>query len=274
MSNSSICLDTVRVLWNRKQGSEYFQMGVACRSSFDTAVPGQFVMVRSNAQFQPLLRRPFSIHTLIRENGRVSGFEILYKVIGPGTQKLALCRPGDAVDILGPMGSGFSITKDSGRIYMAAGGIGVAPFVFLTEALLQHGVVASGITLFLGGRSMHDLLCRDFFEKTGVDFRIATDDGSVGEKGLVTAPLAKAVAAEKPSLLYACGPVPMLKSVVKIAAEHQIRCEISIETMMACGMGACLGCAVQSRLTEKKYFHACMDGPVFDAKDIYLNAIK
>jgi dihydroorotate dehydrogenase electron transfer subunit len=256
--------------WNRRAGAGYRRMGIQCPHIFQTALPGQFVMIRPKLQVHPLLRRPFSIHDLLQENGRVFGFELLFKVIGAGTEKLAMCQPGDSVDVLGPLGSGFSILNGAGSVYMAAGGIGVAPFVFLSKVLLQSGVDPSRITLFLGGRSIHDLLCQKTFKTMGLQVCTATDDGSAGEKGLVTALLEKAVRMKKPDILYACGPVPMLKAVKALSAGHDLRCEISIETMMACGMGACLGCAVESRAAEKKYLHACIDGPVFAAEDIHL----
>ena len=268
--NSLKRLDRVKVLWNHELGPGYFQMGVECHASFEAAVPGQFVMVRLKSQDQPLLSRPFSIHDLIRKKDAVIGFEMLYKVIGTGTAKLSGCRAGDQVDILGPLGKGFSLFRGSGAIYVTAGGIGVAPFVFLAKTLLQSGIEGSGITLFLGGRTVLDLLCRKTFEALGVHVQIATDDGSAGVKGLVSGPLEKAVQKRKPDMLYACGPVPMLRSVMKLSAAHDIRCEVSIETMMACGMGACLGCAVENRRSQNTYMHACLDGPVFDARWINL----
>jgi dihydroorotate dehydrogenase electron transfer subunit len=258
------------VLWNRRVGAAYYRMGIKCPYGFQAAFPGQFVMVRPKLNTQPLLRRPFSIHDLIGAKDCVDGFEILYKVIGPGTEKLASCRKGDMVNVLGPLGKGFSTCHDAGNIYMAAGGIGVAPFNFLLNELLRRGVEGSRITLFLGGRSNKDLLGLKTFERLGIGLQLATDDGSAGVRGLVTVPLEKAIQAKKPDILYACGPVAMLKEVAMISRTYNVHCEISIEAMMACGMGACLGCAVENRRSEKKYLHACIDGPVFDSRDIGL----
>jgi dihydroorotate dehydrogenase electron transfer subunit len=269
-SESKKFLSTAEVLWNHRIGPEYFRMGLGGLGCFDAAAPGQFVMIRPQSQAQPLLRRPFSIHNVVLNNQCVCGIEILYKVIGEGTQKLAECRPADRVDVLGPLGNSFSALPSVKSVTMAAGGIGVAPFVFLAETLMKQGLDSAGVTVFLGGRTRNDILCRDAFHRLGLSVRIATDDGSDGEKNLVTVPLEKAVRREKPDIIYACGPVPMLKAVMNIVKTYQIRCEVSIETMMACGMGACLGCAVESRLTEKKYLHACIDGPVFAAEAIRL----
>jgi dihydroorotate dehydrogenase electron transfer subunit len=258
------------VVWNRCVGAAYYHMGIKCPHVFQTAFPGQFVMVRPKLHAQPLLRRPFSIHNLIRTKDRVDGFEILYKVIGVGTEKLSLCRKGDTIDVLGPLGKGFSRCQDTGDVYLAAGGIGVAPFNFLANDLLRWGVEGSRITLFLGGQSKQDLLGLNTFERLGIGLQVATDDGSAGVQGLVTLPLEEAIQTKKPGILYACGPVAMLKKVTMISKAYDVRCEISIEAMMACGMGACLGCAVENHLSDKKYLHACVDGPVFDAKDILL----
>jgi dihydroorotate dehydrogenase electron transfer subunit len=258
------------ILWNLRAGGACYRMGIGCHPTFETAEPGQFVMIRLQSHAEPLLRRPFSIHDLIWENNRISGIEILYKVIGTGTEKLAGCRKGDVVDILGPLGNGFSLVDPPGSVFMAAGGIGVAPFLFLSKTLLKQGVDASRIVLFFGGRSTGDLAGLKSFEKLGITIQPATEDGSTGVKGMVTVPLVSAIRATKPDILYACGPVPMLKTVTSLSADHDVRCEISIETMMACGMGACLGCAVESRRTGKRYLHACVDGPVFDARQIIL----
>lgn len=258
------------VLWNRCVGTAYFRMGIKCPHVFQAAFPGQFVMVRPKHQTQPVLRRPFSIHNQIRIKGRVDGFEILYKVIGVGTEKLSLCRKGDTIDVLGPLGKGFSRYQDTGDVYLAAGGIGVAPFIFLANDLLRWGVEGSRITLFLGGQSKKDLLGLNTFERLGIGLQVATDDGSAGVQGLVSMPLEEAIQTKKPDILYACGPVAMLQKVAMMANAYDVRCEISIETMMACGMGACLGCAVENHVSDKKYLHACIDGPVFDAGDIRL----
>ena len=258
------------ILWNCREADAYYRMGIQSAHRFETASPGQFVMVRPKRHTQPLLRRPFSIHNLIRMENRIHGFEILYKVVGVGTEKLSVCRKGDTIDILGPLGKGFSYDNDIKHVYMVAGGIGVAPFNFLASHLLGAGVENSRLTLFLGGRSSRDLLGLKTFERLGIGLQTATDDGSAGVHGLVTMPLEEAIQAKKPDILYACGPVPMLKKVMTISDTYHVPCQISIEAMMACGMGACLGCAVDKRLPQKKYLHACIDGPVFDTKDIRL----
>jgi dihydroorotate dehydrogenase electron transfer subunit len=235
---------------------------------YQGALPGQFVMLRLAGQSSPLLRRPFSIHDVIMEGADVSGFDILYKIVGKGTEALSRSRTGDEVDVLGPLGRGFSTWGDFRRIHMVAGGIGVAPFVFLAKHLMRQGYSGSQITLFVGGRSCGDVLCLEMFERLGIQVIVTTDDGSAGSQCLVSQPLRESLRQQKPEIVFACGPMPMLREVVTISRKDGIPCQVSIEAMMACGMGACLGCAVENRDPGEKYLHACMDGPVFEADRI------
>lgn len=264
------CLQNAQVLWNRPQGSGYFRMGLGCGSHIQGAEPGQFLMVRLEGQQSPLLRRPFSIHRVIMDQGRVTGFEILYKVVGTGTALLAGAGKGDGIDILGPLGKSFDLRPGHKTCFFAAGGIGVAPFLFLADRMAASGFDMSRVNLFLGGRTADDLLCVTDFEKLGMSPRLTTDDGSRGRQGLVTGPLEEAIKVSPPDMLYACGPLPMLREVMAIADHHDLPCQVSIETIMACGMGACLGCAVKDKQRNDAYRHACVDGPVFDADEILL----
>ncbi|MEE4357705.1 MAG: dihydroorotate dehydrogenase electron transfer subunit [Desulfococcaceae bacterium] len=263
--------ETVRVLWNSIECSGYFRMGLSASDAYVRAKAGQFVMIRFCEGLSPFLRRPFSIHRLIHKDGSIQGFEILYKVVGKGTEKLSLCRKGERLDALGPLGNHFRLPGKSCRIFIAAGGIGVAPMYFLTESLLHQGRGLHECTVFIGGRSKDDLLCLNDFFSAGVEtVHISTDDGSAGSCELVTGPLQRYIEKNRPDRIYACGPLPMLKSVADMAIPHQIPCQISVETVMACGMGACLGCAVRDKNDETRYLHACKDGPVFDVRKIDL----
>jgi len=263
-------LSTSQILSNREICPGYYRMRIACGQMYQDALPGQFVMVRGVGQTSPILRRPFSIHDLTMEGGRVTGFDILYKIIGKGTEALSRSRAGDMVDVLGPLGRGFSTRGDFRRVHMVAGGIGVAPLVFLAKHFMRQGFSSSQITLFIGGRSCGDLLCLEIFQDLGIQLKVTTDDGSAGSQCLITQPLAETLKQQKPEILFACGPVPMLREVMAISRKNSITCQISIETMMACGMGACLGCAVENRNSKEKYLHACMDGPVFEVGQIVL----
>jgi dihydroorotate dehydrogenase electron transfer subunit len=252
------------ILWNRQVGPDYYQIALAC-SGYARAIPGQFVMLQVSSRHEPLLRRPFSIFRLTEPAAGTHAVALLYTVVGVGTGILAQLEPGQRVDILGPLGNGFSVPRDARRIYLVGGGIGVPPLLFLATVLKQQGRDMSTCHMFLGGQHQADLLCLDDFEALGVATTVTTDDGSAGERCLITQPLERIVAQTPPELLCACGPLGMLRCLIDISRQYQIPSQISLETMMACGMGACLGCAVQKSDNSGQYWHACKDGPVFDA---------
>ena len=258
--------ESAKVLWNEKVGPDYFRIGLACEEHYSNANPGQFIMLRAGDRLFPLLRRPFSVHGLIVNADHVQGIELLYKVVGEGTKLLSRCRPDDILDILGPLGNGFSISEKYHRIYIVAGGIGVAPMVFLASTLKKRGTDPDQCTVFIGGRTSDDLLCKDEFSDMGMQVRITTDDGSAGDRCLVTHPLEIAVKQDPPDMIYACGPLQMLQCIAGFADNYAFPCQVSIEALMACGMGACLGCAVETRDDKTRYLHVCVDGPVFDSR--------
>jgi dihydroorotate dehydrogenase electron transfer subunit len=256
------------VLWNEPVGKRYFKLGLTCHADYAAAIPGQFVMLRLVNRMTPLLRRPFSIHRLIPGGGGVRGLEILYQLVGDGTRLLAEVRAGEEIDLLGPLGRGFAVPPGSRRVYLAAGGIGVAPMLFLAQRLNRQRTGLAGVELFLGGRNQEDLLCREAFSRLELKMQLSTDDGSCGDRCFITQPLRAAVEETAPDILLACGPMEMLKCVAGIAREFDLPCQVSIEAMMACGMGACLGCAVERRAPAGQYLHVCRDGPVIDAQQL------
>lgn len=199
------------------------------------------------------LRRPLSVFDA--EGPRLS---FLYKVIGRGTQGLASMKPGDRLEILGPLGTGYAIdTRAAGTVpLIVAGGTGIASVHFLARRLPRPGV------LFYGARASKDLLCLPAFRALGWNLCLATDDGSRGHRGVVTDVFGDYLASAVPSRLavYACGPKPMLDIVGRLAREQGISCQISLEEMMACGVGNCQGCAVKIGDAFKM---VCKDGPVF-----------
>jgi dihydroorotate dehydrogenase electron transfer subunit len=260
----------VQILWNRKITPLYYKIGLRCGRELADADPGQFIMLRFVDQIVPFLRRPFSIHRLIQTDDRTEGIELLYKVVGECTRKMTFLRPGDAVDVIGPLGKGFGIPDRLQRVFIAAGGIGVAPLLFLAFSLRKKNVDPSGCRVFLGGKTKTDLLCGDDFRSLGMPVHQTTDDGSEGDRCFVTHPLEAAVRKDPPEIIYACGPPDMLKCVAGIAEKFKVSCQISVESRMACGIGACLGCAVRQKGASEKYFHTCLDGPVFDAASLEL----
>ncbi len=256
----------VQVLWNKRVGPHLYKIGLTCSADFASAMPGQFIMLHVADRVDPLLRRPFSIHKLITRRTEVQGIELLYKVVGVGTDIMSRLGRGDGVNILGPLGNGFNVAEHVKRVFVVAGGIGVAPMPFLVSRLLEKSIEPSDCSVFIGGKSKTDLLCIEDFSNLGIAVCTTTDDGSFGDQCLVTDPVEIEISRSRPDIIYACGPMQMLSCVIGLAEKHEIECQVSIETMMACGMGACLGCAVARRNDSQKYLHACLDGPVFEAR--------
>lgn len=257
---------------NRAVRGPHYRMEVTVDAPFPEPVPGQFVMVRIPGRLSPLLRRPFSVHRWLPDRDGGASLALLYRVVGPATAALAALRSGDAVDLVGPLGRGFSLPSGGGeRVAVAAGGIGVAPLLFLADRLLAKGTAAEDLAVYVGGKTVNELLCLTEFAHLGLKVHTTTDDGSAGDRCLVTDPLQDRVRRDPPDRMYACGPPAMLDCVASIAEAHGVACQVSIEAMMACGIGACLGCAVENRENPASYLHACIHGPVFEAHRIRLD---
>jgi dihydroorotate dehydrogenase electron transfer subunit len=232
---------------------------------------GQFVMVKAEGGLDPLLRRPFSVFQAVRDaDGRTLGLSLLSKRVGPSTERLFLARPGDRITCLGPLGRPFTLVDPPTEAWMVAGGVGLAPFAMLVEALAGRGVATS---LFFGGRRSSDLFCLDLFERHGTRTILATEDGTRGYRGKVTGPLAAALAAapaDRPLMLYACGPEAMLAAVAALAAAHGRPSEVAMERIMGCGLGGCYSCVVRARDPHGRvhYVRSCLEGPVFRGEDV------
>lgn len=225
------------------------------------AMPGQFVMVQIGPGKDPLLRRPFSIHQISSEGL----LQILFKVVGRGTELLAQSRVGEQLSLIGPLGKGF-VLGEPAEACLIGGGMGIAPMLFLASRFLQQPGTGTAPKVILGARNRDELapLLGDF-QKLGLEVLAATDDGSLGHHGLVTDVL-KGIDPGPNCTVYCCGPRPMMAAIHHLCLKEKIRCQVSVETVMACGMGACLGCAVP--LKAGGYVHACSDGPVFEAEDL------
>lgn len=226
------------------------------------AAPGQFVHVRVPGLEQASLRRPFSIFGA--DGGTLS---ILYKTVGRGTGEMNRLRPGDEVQVIGPLGNGFPL-EPKGVPLLVAGGYGVAPLCFLAGRLPRKGVA------LVGGRSADDVLSCEAFERLGWKVCVATQDGSLGERGLVTAPLDRELARLKAegqaAELYACGPDGMLRAVGERALASGCRAWLSLDKHMVCGVGACLACVQNLRREDGSTWigRVCHDGPIFEAREI------
>ncbi len=261
------------VVWNRPIGPSHYRIGLACGPEMVMAVPGQFVMVKLLGGSSILLRRPFSICKPIEENGALTGIELIYKVVGKGTRAMAALKPGAQVKLLGPLGNGFKFSPKAENHLLVAGGIGVAPLLFLAWSMAKNGVSGHHCQVYIGGQTEEELFCRDEFTELGYRCRVSTDDGSAGDQCLITDPVTEAVVDTRPDMIYACGPLPMIACLMGIAEKEQLACQVALETVMACGMGVCLGCAIKPKKASKSYLHACTDGPVFDAAEIDLDAL-
>jgi len=252
------------VFFNHRVGPSYYKIGLCAPEIIHGASPGQFVMVKVSSNLDPLLRRPFSIHRIAKKGSPF--FEILYKVVGKGTEIMSSLKQGDRIDVVGPLGKGFSILSQSQVIYLVSGGMGVAPLYALAESAIIDG--QKKVVVFLGGKTKEDILCLDDLERLGTEIYVSTEDGSLGSKGLVTQLLEEGLQKSSyPEAIYACGPIPMLKKISLISQKFNIPCQVSLEAYMACGVGACLGCVIKKRLGKgtETYVNVCKEGPVFDA---------
>ncbi len=257
-------LQDATIMNNRLLAPGYYRMELECKPPLTSAVPGQFVMILVDHGKGLFWRRPFSVAGLVRKGGKLCGIELVYKVVGKATAAMAAMTAGQVVSLLGPLGRGFEIAGDCGELFLAAGGIGIAPMVFLARYLEERGHPAKRC-FFLGGRTKSDLLCLARLEKLDLELYLATDDGSAGHTGPLTEPMARVALQAAPEMICACGPPGMLKAVFRMAATWGCRCQVAVETLMACGMGACQGCALEKAGRAGSYLHACQDGPVFDA---------
>ena len=216
------------------------------------ARPGQFVMLRCGEGYDPLLRRPFSIHQVAG-----SRLALLFAVVGRGTGWLSQRRQGELLDILGPLGNGFDLNPESKRLLLVAGGIGIAPLVYLAESALKRGCL---VRLLLGAETASQLYPEHLLPK-GVELSIATADGSMGKKGLVTEFVPEFMGwAEQ---VFACGPIPMYRAMAVMGLAKSV--QVLLEQMMGCGLGVCRGCAIETKQGHK---FVCQDGPVFQLEDV------
>ncbi|MFH0827808.1 MAG: dihydroorotate dehydrogenase electron transfer subunit, partial [Candidatus Omnitrophota bacterium] len=259
--------DKVLVLANTQIKGQYYKMAVDSKFISQRVLPGQFVMVKISEGGDILLRRPLSVHRVDEDK-----FELFYEVAGKGTEILSRRKAGDYIDVIGPLGNGFTCPRVSKRFVsqvLVAGGIGVAPLVLLAQRLSTNpGISSAGkITVLIGARVKQQVLCEKEFKKIGCEVKIATDDGSQGFCGRVTALLEKLLRTTNYQLytIYACGPKPMLTEISRISCQYNISAQVSLEAHMACGIGACLGCVVN---TKTGYKRVCQDGPVFRADEI------
>jgi dihydroorotate dehydrogenase electron transfer subunit len=265
------------VIANTRLSADYNVVSIAAPAIGTLASPGQFIMVKPARVTDPLLRRPFSIFEILRnESGECTGISILNKRIGVGTRRLYEIEPGGDLAVLGPLGRPFQPVAPPAEAWMIAGGVGLAPFLTLAEALRDAGTAA---TLFYGARRASELYYVEVFEQLGVRVVLTTEDGSRGARGYVTAALSESLETltGRSALLklYACGPTPMMEAVARLAAAHRRPCDVSLEQTMGCGLGGCYSCVVPTRNGHRTphFVRSCIDGPVLDATRIVWEAL-
>ncbi|MBI5150775.1 MAG: dihydroorotate dehydrogenase electron transfer subunit [Candidatus Omnitrophica bacterium] len=252
-----------KVVSNEKLCPRFFRLCFDAPSIVRKIQPGQFVHIRAHDGLEPFFRRPFSVY-------RVKKYvEIFYEVVGPGTKLLSLKKKGDPLDVLGPVGRPFAMPPSGTKqVVMIAGGIGVAPFLILSDILRRErrsAFPALELILLYGGRTKGHVFNMKEFKNNGCATHVATDDGSVGTRGRVDKLFAKINPDPKTTFIYTCGPNPMMAAVQRFARQHKIRGQAACEEVMACALGACLGCSIR---TTKGFRTVCYDGPTFDLNEV------
>lgn len=252
-----------RILLHRRIASDYFRLRLLCPDIARFAQPGQFILLRVNELRDPFLRRPFSFSRIFLPKGKRTkpedegALEIYYKIVGRGTSLMTQLREGQRLDVLGPLGKGFWVSEGQKRAILIGGGIGIGPLIPWAEELgrergkkkrLPKNLEAKPeVVVLIGGESREKVLGIQEFKKMGFEPQVATEDGSLGIQGLATDLLERELMTQgsKSASLYACGPMPMLARVAQIAEQFDLPCQVLVEARMACGVGACLGCAVK-----------------------------
>jgi dihydroorotate dehydrogenase electron transfer subunit len=255
---------------NSSVASGHFTLAIELPGSFPTPSPGQFIMLRNIQNGETLLSRPFSICGF-RKVGRQSIMELLCRVAGRGTLLLSRLDTGAEIEVLGPLGQGFTVTPDVKKVVFVAGGVGAAPLSFLFHELTMM-ISPPAVALFLGAKTAEIATAlQSRFVGPAVTY-LATDDGSFGYHGVVTDILVEELKKcdYQNTEIFACGPTAMTRSLLSVLDDKPIRCQVSLEERMACGVGACLGCVVATKNAkgELLYKRVCKDGPVFDIGEL------
>jgi dihydroorotate dehydrogenase electron transfer subunit len=259
------------ILKNEEIKPGFFLMKVSLPQSFVEPVPGQFVMIRIAGLREPFLGRPISVYSYARGKSSTT-IELLYRVVGKGTEIMAGLMKGSQIEIHGPLGGCFEIFPDKDIVFIA-GGIGMAPLSLLAQYLCRNVCFPqSRMTFYLGAQTADTIVGLDRLKNLCYNIHVCTDDGSLGRKSLVTKAFQKDIKKYSSSntVVYACGPKGMMKSLGNILKGTKFTCQVSLEERMACGVGACIGCAVgiKEEAGNMVYKRVCADGPVFNLADV------
>ena len=272
------CHERVTVVENQQIAKETFRVRFDCPSIAQQITPGQFLMVKLADMDDPLIGRPFALYdTADDENGNPRYVDVVYLVGGKMTQKFQHFRPGQPLNVWGPLGNGFTV-QPTKHLVMVAGGIGQTPFLALAKEFLgkrtygsRSCLSAERVSFCYGARTSEYLADVEKFEEIGVDVRISTDDGSAGHHGLVTELLSQLLDdATEEVHVVCCGPEPMMEAVSKLSIDRGVSCQVSLETPMACGIGICFSCVAKIGGPDDDwdFKRTCVEGPVFDAQHV------
>ncbi len=252
-------VELLKVINNRTVNKDYYILEVECSHDISNILPGQFVELLVEDTRNAFLRRPISIYDVHPERNTM---DLLIQIVGEGTRLLSKLKKGDYVDVMYPLGKSFSIIDSGKKALLVGGGVGVAPLLYLAKKLQKNNVE---VHILLGGRGNDNIIETSNFKKYGKIY-VSTEDASIGEKGFVTQ---HSIMQESDfDMIYSCGPDPMMRAVAKIASQNNINCEVSLENMMACGIGACLCCVTP---TTSGHQCVCTDGPVFNTEVLEWN---
>lgn len=275
--------EIAEIISNRQLTASIFKIEVECSGIASVIRPGQFLMIRPQAGYDPLLGRPLAVYDVHSDGeGHARSISLVYQVFGRGTARLSQMKAGEDVRIWGPLGHSFDVEPEPGRIWFVAGGIGYTPFLALGKWWLGRSPygglslvepVSRTIEFLYGSRSAALLPPLDEFNDAGIKVSLCTDDGSTGYHGRVTDLMSHRLEESAncmPDLIVACGPEPMLAAVSRWAGERQIRCLVSLENQMACGFGACFSCVAPIRQTDGSIDlrRVCIEGPIFEASQV------
>jgi dihydroorotate dehydrogenase electron transfer subunit len=261
-------MSTGEVLTHRKYGDNFHSLTIVAPEIGEHVGPGQFVNVACPRSSAHILRRPFSVYRVHKRGGWASTIEIVFDVRGPGTSHLSALRTHATVDLIGPLGTGFTLPKRRAHCLLVGGGIGAVPLFFLADELRNEG---HRVDCILGARSARHLLNAIDVRRLASVYRITTEDGSTGDRGLVTDVLVEMMQRCATEVVYTCGPHPMLAAVSRICTEAGMPVQVAVEELMACGYGVCMTCVLplkQRRTAHDTggvaYVRSCTEGPVFD----------
>jgi len=246
-----------QIIFNKQISADFFELSMSWDKPAGVPLPGQFLTIRVTQDSVPLLRRPFAFSGFDESNQTVS---IIYQKRGRATEIISAKQPGESIDIIGPLGTPFPVSEGQGKTVAAAGGVGLGPILFLVNYLKERSIP---VTFVFGCRNSSFVPDTDVFRDALP--HICTDDGSAGFKGNTVSYLEQNIEIDEKTLLYGCGPDAMLKGLSGLAEGVRAQAWVSVEEVMACGVGACMGCAVK---TLSGYARACKEGPVFNAKDL------